>query len=125
MRRLIETLVCEVGEQKIALSLEHVERVLPAMALTPVPGAPAREPGVINLHGETRPLYVLRAFLGEPARAMEPDDQIVLARAGPRAVALLVDQACGVHPGADRTARWIGDLESFLAGARPAAEGTP
>jgi purine-binding chemotaxis protein CheW len=117
MMRLTETLVCEAGGQKVAFPLDLVERVVPAVALTPVPGAPPHRPGLINVHGEVRPLFLVRVLLGLPAREQDPDDQIVLARTAQGGVALWVDQVQGVRSGEDRSILQVENLERFLAGA--------
>ena len=68
---------------------------------------------------------MLRALLGEPARAPDPDDQLVLARAGQQPVGLLVDRARGVQAGAEGVTRVVRDLPSFLARPTPETGAAP
>lgn len=56
-------MVLEIGEERYGIDLGSVIEVLPPIHVTPVPGAPAVFVGVINVHGEIRPVIDLRRFL--------------------------------------------------------------
>ncbi len=57
-------LVLGIGKERYCIHLPNVVEVLPLLAPTPVPGAPAVFAGVINVHGEIRPVIDLKRFLG-------------------------------------------------------------
>ena len=52
--------VLGIGKERYGIDLPDVAEVLPPVAPTPVPGAPAVFAGVINVHGEIRPVIDLR-----------------------------------------------------------------
>lgn len=121
----VDALIVRLGEHRLALPLEYVERVLPAVATVPLPRVEALVVGVMNLHG--RPLAVLdvRPRLGLPVRAVRADDHFVACRLSGRDVALWVDAVesvtqATVHPLAD-----AGELRASdaLDGVMVAADG--
>jgi purine-binding chemotaxis protein CheW len=65
---------------RYALSLEVVERVVPALELTPLPTAPDIVQGVFNLHGRIVPVMNLRRRFGLPERAIELSDHLIVAQ---------------------------------------------
>lgn len=79
-----------------ALPLASVERVLPAVDVTPLPEAPHAVYGVINLAGEVLPVFALSRRFGIPDRSVKLRDKLIVALTpGPqlaRRVALLVDE---------------------------------
>lgn len=77
--------------QRYALPLEAVERVIRAVAATPVPSAPDFVMGLINLAGRILPAISLRRCLGLALRPIRPDDQLVIVSSGGLALALVVD----------------------------------
>jgi purine-binding chemotaxis protein CheW len=85
-----------VDGQRFALALDAVERALPMLAVTPLPGAPPVVAGVVSLHGQVVPVFDLRRRLGRPAREPALTDHLLVARAGARRVALPVDEVLGV-----------------------------
>lgn len=90
-------LVFSLGERRLALPLEAVERVVRAVEVTPLPEAPATIAGLINVQGHLVPVLDLRQRFGVPSRAIEPDDQFVLAHGAGRTVALWADAVAGVE----------------------------
>ena len=57
-------LVLGIGKERYGIELPDVAEVLPPIRPTPVPGAAADFAGVINVHGEIRPVIDLRRYLG-------------------------------------------------------------
>jgi purine-binding chemotaxis protein CheW len=86
-------LVFELGGRVHGLFAEDVELVSQAVAITPLPGAPPGVEGVIDVQGDLVPVLDLRARLGLPAREVDPDEHLVVARAGGRRLAIRVDRA--------------------------------
>lgn len=81
-----------LGSRRFALPLAVVDRVLPAVEITPLPQASAQLIGVINFQGRVVPVVDGRARHGMPGREMDVNDQFLIVRAGPLLVALWVDQ---------------------------------
>jgi purine-binding chemotaxis protein CheW len=84
----VRVLLFGIGGQRFALALDAVERVLRAVELTPLPGAPPTVAGAIDVHGAVVPVFNLRERLGLAACEVSPSDVFILARAGTRRVAL-------------------------------------
>jgi purine-binding chemotaxis protein CheW len=86
---------------RYALPLESVERVVHAAEVTPLPLAPEAVLGALDVAGAILPVYDLRRRFQIPARSLRIIDQFIVARAGHRRVVIVVDEALGVHDGAD------------------------
>jgi purine-binding chemotaxis protein CheW len=89
-------LVFHVSGRQCALRLVEVERVVRAVEVAPLPKGPPVVLGVINVAGEICPVLSMRSRFGLEAETVEPRHQFVLARAGRRKVALVVDEARAV-----------------------------
>jgi purine-binding chemotaxis protein CheW len=81
---------------RYGLPLDAVERVLPMVAVSPLPGAPEAVLGAINVHGVVVPVLDIRRRLGLPAGDLGPSARLLVARAGLRTVALPADDIAGV-----------------------------
>lgn len=89
----MQLLVFRLKEQHFALPLATVERVIQAVAVTPLPGAPAVVLGVIDVAGRLLPVFDVRRRMSMPAREIDPADQFLIARTARRTVALVIDEA--------------------------------
>lgn len=87
-----QVVVFVLDGQRYAQRLEVVERVVRAVAVTPVPETPAFILGVINLAGRLLPVISLRRCLGLPDRPVRPADQFMITRTSQLTVALVVDE---------------------------------
>jgi purine-binding chemotaxis protein CheW len=88
-----DVLLFELAEQRFALRLADVLEVVRAVALRPLPNAPAVVEGLIDVRGDIVPVLDIRARFGLPAKALALTDHFVLGSAGQRRVALRVDRA--------------------------------
>jgi purine-binding chemotaxis protein CheW len=86
----LETLVFEVSDGRFAIPRCDVIEVVRAVAIRTLPAAPAIVLGIIDL-------LDVRVRFGSPAKPLELSDQFIIARAGPRRVALHVDIALGLE----------------------------
>lgn len=91
-----------LDEQRYALPLSIVERVVRVVEVTPLPKAPEIVLGVINVQGQVIPVINLRRRNRLPERALQLSDHLILARAAQRTVALVVDAVNGVVECAER-----------------------
>ncbi|KAF0815335.1 Chemotaxis protein CheW [Andreprevotia sp. IGB-42] len=96
MRDFSQLMVFTLDDQRYALALGRVERVIRAQAITALPGAPAGVQGAIDVQGTVMPVFDIRSRFGLPPRALRLGDQILLARTTTRAVGLCVDETQGV-----------------------------
>jgi len=96
MNGLGPLLVFRLEEQRYALPLLAVERVVRAAEITPLPQAPAVIHGAIDIEGRILPVLDVRRRLGLPPREIQPSDQFLLARMAQRTVVLAIDEAQGL-----------------------------
>jgi purine-binding chemotaxis protein CheW len=88
--------VFSLDDQRYGLPLTAAERVLPMVAISPLPGCPDVVLGAINLHGKVIPVLDVRRRLGLPAGDYGPAARLLVARTLQRTVALPVDAVSGV-----------------------------
>jgi purine-binding chemotaxis protein CheW len=79
-----------------ALRISAVRQIVHAVAITPLPRAPAIVQGIINVRGSIVPVLRLRERFGLPERTPRLNDHLILARTARRTVALVVDRVIGV-----------------------------
>lgn len=121
MSELIQLVVFRLGEQRYALPLAAVERIVRAVEVTPLPGAPAIVLGAIDVEGRVLPVLNLRRRLRLPEREIGPADQFLIARTERRGVALVIDEAQGVIEreqsaiiGSDRIVPGLGQFQGVV-----------
>ena len=85
-----------LDDQRFALALSSVERVVRVVDVTPLPSAPPIVLGVINVMGDVVPVYDLRRRFHLPEREIDLADQLMIATTSRQTVALLVDLVSGV-----------------------------
>lgn len=93
---LLRITVFSVDSQRYGLPVAVTERVVPMVAVSPLPGAPDVVVGAINLHGDIVPVLDVRRRLGLAPREHGPEARLLVARSRLRVVALAVDDVVGV-----------------------------
>lgn len=88
-----QLVVFTMEHQRFAVPLETVLRVLSAVEVTPLPGAPESCVGLFDLRGTLVPVIDRR---GRGAASIRVSDQFVVVRSGERLLALVVDDVQGV-----------------------------
>jgi purine-binding chemotaxis protein CheW len=83
--------VFSLDEQRFALPVSVVERVVRAVEVLSLPGVPPAVTGVINVHGQIIPVVNLRRRCGLPERGIDADDHFIIAHTSGRTIALPVD----------------------------------
>lgn len=104
--------VCRLDDQRFALPVAAIERVLPAMSCQPPPQPQPWLAGIAQVHGEAVPVLDLRRRLSCKAREPHPDDLFVLATRGGRRVGFFVDAIEDVVDADDRIA--VHELERLF-----------
>ena len=94
---VLQLVVFRIEEQQYALSLPAVERVVPMVAVSPLPQAPFSALGVINLHGKVVPVLDMRRCFGFPPSEYGMTAHLLIARTSRRILALPVDEVLGVR----------------------------
>jgi purine-binding chemotaxis protein CheW len=82
-----------LADRSFGLPSRLLLEVARAVAVAPLPGSPGIIEGVINVRGALVPVLDIRARFGLPPRPLTPDQHLIIARTGPRLVALRVDRA--------------------------------
>ena len=108
-----QLLIFTLDEQRYALRLPAVERVVRAAAITPLPKAPDVVLGVLDLRGQVIPVINLRRRFRLPEREIRTQDQFVIAQAKLLTVALVVD---GVECVLDASVEEIVAPDDILSG---------
>jgi purine-binding chemotaxis protein CheW len=107
--------------QRYALPLAAVRRIVRAVEVTPLPGAPAIVLGAIDVEGSVLPVLDIRRRFLLPEREVGPADQFLIASTARRAVALVIDEAHGVIEreqsaviGSDRIAPGVEQISGLI-----------
>jgi purine-binding chemotaxis protein CheW len=74
----LQVVMVGLGEEKFALEAELVREIIDPVPVTPVAGARAFVPSVINVRGNVIPLADLRIRFGMPAAEASVDTRIVV-----------------------------------------------
>ncbi len=111
MSGIHQLLVFTLDDRRYALPLPCVMRVLRAVEVTPLPGAPDVILGIISLQGRILPVFHTRKRFRLPGRELDIHDQLVLIRTARRTIALLVDRVADVVSCSDEA---ITGAESIL-----------
>src|ERR1700716_2736312 len=96
MSELTQFVVFRLEARRYAVPLSAVERIVPAVEVTPLPKAPAIVLGVIDVEGRVLPVLNIRRRFGFSDKELRPEDQFLIARTAQRAVVLVIDEAQGV-----------------------------
>lgn len=122
----VALLVFTLDRERFALRAEDVVRLVRAVAVAALPQAPPIVEGVINVAGTIVPVLDVRRRFRLPSTPLHPDQHFIIARAGPRTVALRVDRATDVIPvesGSIETAARSTPGTSYVAGIAKLADG--
>jgi chemotaxis signal transduction protein len=87
-----QVMVLEIGDERYGIELADVAEVLPPIQVTPVPGAPPFFSGVVNVHGEIRPVADLKHLLGIKTAGYGNLARVILLRKQGREMGLIVDR---------------------------------
>lgn len=98
-----QLVVFALDDQRYALRLSVVDRVVPMVHVTPLPKAPDIVIGVVNVQGRVIPVIDMRRRFHLPEREAALTDRLVIAHTARRPVALAADAVAGVleYPGHD------------------------
>ena len=105
--------VFTLGERRFGLPLGSVERVIRAVAVTPLPQAPSIVCGVVNMQGQVIPVIDIRRHLGVQGREIALSDQLLVAHTPRRTLAMMVDAVTGVAECDERD--WVA-VETIVPG---------
>ena len=91
-----QSLVFLLDDQRYALHLPAIDRVVRMVHITPVSSAPDILLGIVNLEGVVIPVMDVRRRFNLPEREISLSDRLIFARTKRRSVALIADTVSGV-----------------------------
>jgi purine-binding chemotaxis protein CheW len=91
-----QLVVFTLEEQRYALYLSAVERIVRMVEITPLPKAPEIVFGVINVQGQVIPVVNIRKRFRLPEQELNLTDQLVIAHTSRLTVALVVDSVSSI-----------------------------
>lgn len=107
--------VFTLDEQRYALHLSAVERVVLVVEVTLLPKAPEIVLGVVNVQGRIVPVVNIRKRFRLAEREMNLSNQLVIAHTSRRTVAFPVDSVSGL---VERSAQEVIAAEKILPGMK-------
>jgi len=96
VNKFTQLLVFSLDEQRYALRLDTVERVVRAVEVTPLPDAPEIVLGIINVQGRIVPVISMRHCFRLQEKEICTSDQFVISSTARRTFALAADAVLGV-----------------------------
>ena len=96
MNGLIRLLVFVLDEQRYALHLTAVERVVRIVEITSLPKSPEIVVGMLNVQGRIVPVLNMRKRFRLAEREVKLADHLIIAHTSNRVVALIADEVTGV-----------------------------
>lgn len=96
MNTSAQLLVFTLDAQRYALRLDAVERVVHAVAVTPLPDVPEIVLGIINVQGRVVPVINMRNCFHLQEKHIQTSDQFILSSTARRTFALVADTVLGV-----------------------------
>ncbi len=96
MNGLIRLLVFVLDEQRYALHLTAVERVVRIVEITSLPKSPEIVVGMLNVQGRIVPVLNMRKRFRLAEREVRLADHLIIAHTSNRVVALIADEVTGV-----------------------------
>lgn len=91
MKKLINLIVFQLNNQRFALPLNVIERVVHVVEIHTLPKMPDYLHGIINVHGEVTPVINVRFLFGLKPKEVELSDRFIIATTSSLKIALLVD----------------------------------
>ena len=110
MKKSHQYVVFTIDRNRFALRLSAVKRVVRMVQITTVPDAPPLIAGMINVQGELLPVVNLRRRFQMEERALSINDQLIIASARGRGLALIVDAVVGVIQESDERVTTAGSV---------------
>ncbi|OFW42833.1 MAG: chemotaxis protein CheW [Acidobacteria bacterium RIFCSPLOWO2_12_FULL_60_22] len=93
---MIQMVVFSLDNQRYALPLAAVERIVRVVEFTSLPKAPPIVLGIVDIGGRIVPVVNVRKRFRLPEKEIELEDHLILGQTGRRPVALVVDEVSSV-----------------------------
>ncbi len=96
MEKINKLVIFQLGQQRFALHLYHVETIIHSVEIQPLPMAPDFIAGTINYHGSFLPVIDLRKLFLLPVRELELTDHFIITRKASTRVVIWADSVSEV-----------------------------
>jgi purine-binding chemotaxis protein CheW len=96
LNKFAQLLVFSLDNRHYALRLDAVDRVVRAVAVTPLPDAPEVVLGIINVQGSIVPVINMRNCFRLRERKICTSDQFIISSSAGRSFALAADAVLGI-----------------------------
>ncbi|MBI3110453.1 MAG: purine-binding chemotaxis protein CheW [Ignavibacteriales bacterium] len=96
MNKPLQLVQFTLDEQRYALVLSALDRIVRSIAITPLPKAPPIILGIINVQGSIVPVVNMRGRFRVREKEQDIHDQMIIAKTQRRRVAFLADGTAGV-----------------------------
>ena len=110
---MIQMVVFSLDNQRYALPLAAVERIVRVVEFTSLPKAPPIVLGIVDIGGRIVPVVNVRKRFRLPEKEIELEDHLILGQTGRRPVALVVDEVSSV---VERPEREVITAQEILPG---------
>jgi purine-binding chemotaxis protein CheW len=101
-----------IDDARYAVRADAVAEIVRAVAVNPLPNAPAVIEGLIDVRGELAPVFDLRRRFGSTSRPVDIADHFILVRATNRLAALHVDRVLDLADVPDADVSRVADYVS-------------
>lgn len=91
MEQTIKLVVFKLFDQRFALKIQCVDRIVPIVEINSLPNMPDYISGVINLHGEVIPVINMHILFNLQEKKLELSDQLIIVNNTSGRYALWVD----------------------------------
>lgn len=91
MKKETNYITFQVDNQRFAMPLNVIERVVQVVEIRPLPKMPDFLHGIINIHGEVIPVINIHFLFGYPKKEIELSDNLIIAKFSSNKIAILVD----------------------------------
>lgn len=109
-----------IGEYRIGISLHHIQRIIRAVEITPLPEAPSIVIGIINMGNEIIPIVNFRQRLGLEDKELQTSDQITIVRSASLVFGFVSDEIKGLQTIDESNIKKPGDI---IPGSNKLVEG--
>jgi purine-binding chemotaxis protein CheW len=97
MGKSSEFILFYIDKKRYAVPIQNIERVIRAVAITPIPESSENVLGVFILHGITVPVYDIRQRLGHPSKELVATDYFMVLKHQGQLLAIPVNQVDGIQ----------------------------
>ena len=101
IKKLNQLIAFTLDDQRFALSISSVNRIIRVVGIAPLPKGPDIVIGIINVQGNIIPVVNIRKRFCLPERDINLNDQIIITHTSKRAIGIVVNSVIGLIESAE------------------------